>query len=164
VLKGFIISCLLLCSFAVNAQKKVYKNVLDDHIELIQVDATNCFIVEVETSNDNQITVQTEIEGEYSQDLGIEVFTNGNTLLLDTGFTPNFKNPNDKLSAHKVISIAIKIIMPIQKKLEVFGTNARVVVEGAYKEVNISLSDGECFLNNVLGSTKVKTQSGNISV
>ncbi|MBU2900841.1 hypothetical protein [Maribacter dokdonensis] len=163
-MKGFIISCLLLYSFAVNAQKKVYKSVLDDHIELIQVDATNCFIVEVETSNDNQITVQTEIEGEYSQYLEIEVFTNGNTLLIDTGFTPNFKNPNDKLSAHKVISIAIKIIMPIQKKLEVFGTNARVVVEGTYKEVNISLSDGACFLNNVLGSTKVKTQSGNISV
>ena len=140
-MKGFIISCLLLCFFAVNAQKKVYKSVLDDHIELIQVDATNCFIVEVETSNDNQITVQTEIEGEYSQDLGIEVFTNGNTLLIDAGFNPNFKNPNDKLSAHKVISIAIKIIMPIQKKLEVFGTNARVVLEGAYKEVNISLSD-----------------------
>ena len=87
-MKGFIISCLLLCSFAVNAQKKVYKSVLDDHIELIQVDATNCFIVEVETSNDNQITVQTEIEGEYSQDLGIEVLTNGNIGRIYTSQSP----------------------------------------------------------------------------
>ena len=163
-MKGSLICCLLLFSLGLNAQKKMYKNVLGDHIELIQVDATNSYIVEVETSNNNEISILAEMEGEYSQDLGLDVLTNGNTLLVETGFTPNFENPNDKLSAHKVISIAIRITMPRQKKLEVFGTNARVVVEGTYKNVDVSLSDGACLLKNLKADAKVKTQSGNITI
>ena len=163
-MKGSLICCLLLFSLGLNAQKKMYKNVLGDHIELIQVDATNSYIVEVETSNNNEISILAEMEGEYSQDLGLDVLTNGNTLLVETGFTPNFENPNDKLSAHKVISIAIRIKIPRQKKLEVFGTNARVVVEGTYKNVDVSLSDGACLLKNLKADAKVKTQSGNITI
>ena len=147
-----------------NAQKKIYNKILAEHIGLIQVDATNCFIVEVHTIEGGEISVEAEIEGEYSQDLGLEIVTNGNTLVIETGFTPSFENPNDKLSAHKVISILLRLNMPLNKKLEIFGTNSRVVVDGVYKELHVSLSDGTCLLNNVDADATVKSQSGNIKV
>lgn len=147
-----------------NAQKKIYNKILAEHIGLIQVDATNCFIVEVHTIEGGEISVEAEIEGEYSQDLGLEIVTNGNTLVIETGFTPSFENPNDKLSAHKVISILLRLNMPLHKKLEIFGTNSRVVIDGVYKELHVSLSDGTCLLNNVDADATVKSQSGNIKV
>lgn len=155
---------MLLLSFGLSAQKKIYKNILADHIGLIQLNATNCFSVEVYTAKDNQISVEAQMEGEYSQDLDLEVSTNGATLYVDTGFAPSFKNPNDKLSAHKVVSILLKLTVPSFKNLEVYGTNTRIVLEGEYNDVQVSLADGTCVLNNVMGNTNVKTQSGNIKV
>ncbi|MGB2760726.1 MAG: hypothetical protein WBC58_12275 [Maribacter stanieri] len=163
-MKKCLLYFLLLLCLGLNAQKKIYNKILADHIGLIQIDATNCYVVEVHTSLGNEISVEAEIEGEYSQDLGLEVATNGNTLIIETGFTPSFENPNDKLSAHKVISILLRLNMPVHKKLEIFGTNSRVVIDGVYKELNVSLSDGTCLLNNVDADATVKSQSGNIKV
>lgn len=142
----------------------MYNKILAAHIGFIQVDATNCFIVEVQTNKGNEITIEAEMEGEYSQDLDLEVSTNGTTLIVETGFSPSFENPNDKLSAHKVVSILLKLNIPQHKQLEIFGTNSRVVVEGVFKELNISLSDGACVLNKVEANAKVKSQSGHIEI
>ncbi|MEP2278658.1 DUF4097 family beta strand repeat-containing protein [Maribacter sp.] len=155
---------MLLLSFGLSAQKKVYRNILADHISLIQVDAANCFIVELQTADDNEISVEAEMEGEYSQDLNLEVSTNGSTLLVNAGFAPSFKNPNDKLSAHKVVSILLRLKVPSYKNLEIFGTNSRVLLDGKYNKLQVSLADGTCVLNNVIADAKIKTQSGNIKV
>lgn len=163
-MKRFLLCFLLLLSIGLSAQKKVYNKILAAHIGLIQVDATNCFIVEVRTNKGNEITIEAEMEGEYSQDLDLEVSTNGVTLIVETGFSPSFENPNDKLSAHKVVSILLKLNIPQYKQLEIFGTNSRVEVEGVFKELNISLSDGTCVLNKVEANAKVKSQSGHIEI
>jgi hypothetical protein len=153
-----------LFSIGLSAQKKMYENILADHISLIQVDATNCFVVEVQTGESNEISIVAEMEGEYSQDLDLEVSTNGSTLFVETGFTPNFENPNDKLSAHKVISISLKLRIPSYKNLEIYGTNARVDLGGEYNKLHVSLSDGTCVLNNIEAVAEIKSQSGNIKV
>ena len=155
---------MLLFSIGLSAQKKMYENVLADDISLIQVDATNCFIVEVQTGKSNEISIVAEMEGEYSQDLDLEVSTNGATLFVETGFTPNFENPNDKLSAHKVVSISLKLKIPSYKNLEIYGTNTRVELEGGYDKLHVSLSDGTCVLNNIEAEAEIKSQSGNIKV
>ncbi|WP_051941917.1 DUF4097 family beta strand repeat-containing protein [Maribacter forsetii] len=142
----------------------MYRNILAGHISLIQVDATNCFVVEVNTSKGDEISIEAEMEGEYSKDLELEVSTNGSTLIVDTGFAPNFKNPNDKLSAHKVVSILLRLTVPSYKNLDIYGTNVRVVLDGNYNELQVSLADGTCVLNSVVGDADIKTQSGNIKV
>ena len=142
----------------------MYENILADHISLIQVDATNCFVVEVQTGEGNEVNIVAEMEGEYSQDLDLEVSTNGSTLFVETGFTPNFENPNDKLSAHKVVSISLKLKIPSYKNLEIYGTNTWVELEGDYDKLHVSLSDGTCVLNNIEAEAEIKSQSGNIKV
>lgn len=138
--------------------------ILADNINLIQVNTSNCFNVELNTNLGKEINVEAEIEGEYVKDLDLEVRIVGSTILIEAGFVPSFENPNDKLSAHKVVSILLKLTIPSYKNVEIYGTNSRVVVNGKFKELNISLSDGVCELNNIQGNAFVKTQSGTIKV
>ena len=163
-MKVSLLYFVILFSIGLSAQKKMYENILAEHISLIQVDATNCFAVEVQTSKSNEISIIAEMEGEYSQDLDLEVSTNGSTIIVETGFTPNFENPNDKLSAHKVVSILLKLRIPSYKNVEIYGTNTRVVLDGGYNELHVSLSDGTCILNNIEAEAEIKSQSGNIKV
>ncbi|SEK91802.1 hypothetical protein SAMN04488008_102434 [Maribacter orientalis] len=163
-MKTCIVCCLLLLSFTLKGQKNLYRTISANDISLIQVNAANCFKVEFHTGDSNEITIEAEIEGEYSQDLDLEVNTSGTTVLIEAGFAPSFEYPNDKLSAHKVVSILLKLTIPSFKEVEVYGTNSRVILEGKYKELDVSLSDGECELHNILGNANVKTQSGTINV
>lgn len=164
VLKVHITLCLLLLSMGVKAQKQLHKMVLADAINLIQVNTANCFEVNVNTQYGNQVTVEAKIEGEYTKDLDLELSTSGATIFVETNFNPSFESPNDKLSAHKVISILLNITVPFSKNIEVYGTNSRVKVQGKYEDVAVILSDGTCELYNVYGKVSVKTQSGTIVV
>jgi hypothetical protein len=164
MLRTCVVCCLLLISFGLRAQKKLQRIILAQDISLIQVNSANCFKIEMHTGQGNEVAIEAEIEGEYSQDLDLKVDVNGSTILIEAGFVPSFENPNDKLSAHKVISIMLKLTIPKNKNVEIYGTNSRVVIDGTYKEVNVALSDGVCQLNKVLGNVSVRTQSGSIGV
>lgn len=148
----------------VSAQKKVHKVLLKDAVELIQVNAENCFEVVLETGKNDAIEIEAQMDGEYSNDLQMKVSEVGNTLVLGAGFQPGFRNPNDKLSAHKVVSVALKIILPDYKNVEVFGQSARIMAYGDYMNLDVTLSDGTCELHNVTEEVSVRTQSGNILV
>jgi len=137
---------------------------LDASITAIQIDANSCFQVLLRTVGSDEISIEAQMDGEYSNDLDLTLAEQGNTLLISAGFRPEFKNHNDKLSAHKVVSIALNISIPEWKNVTLFGTNTRVIVDGNYTKLHISLADGSCELNNIAKITTVKTQSGNIIV
>lgn len=144
------------------SQKQVKKTILDPSITLVQLDVSNCFELVLETRDTSEIQVAAQIEGEYSKDLELSVHENGNTLLIGAGFSSDFINPNDKLSAHKVVSIALHVVVPKWKNVAVFGTYTRVLASGDYSNLNIVLSDGLCELQQVAKMVNVKTQNGNI--
>ncbi|HZJ21404.1 MAG TPA: hypothetical protein VFD35_13780, partial [Pricia sp.] len=105
-----IILVIFLTANILYAQKIVKKTIINPKIEAITLDVTDSFELSVETAPGNEIMVEAAIDGEYSNDLLVNVKESGNTLLVNTEFQPNFKKPNDKLSAHKVISIALKVL------------------------------------------------------
>lgn len=149
---------------SVASQKKIERKVNASLISLVQIDATNSFEVQIETGITDEIVVAAQLEGEYTKDLVLEVYENGSTLIINTGFKEGFVNPNDKLSAHKVVSIALHVFLPKWKNVQVYGTNARVMVQGDYTGLNVVLSDGNCDLKEVGQNVTVKTHSGNISL
>ncbi len=155
---------ILLLTWSGAAQKLIKKSVLDDKISRIQIDADNCYLINLATHDKTDMIVEAQIEGEYSKDLDLMVSENGGTVMVGAGFQANFRHPNDKLSAHKVISVSLNITVPKWKDVLLYGTNARVIAKGAFKNLNISLSDGDCSLINVTEDITVKTQSGDISV
>lgn len=137
---------------------------LGESVKLIQVNAENCYEVILETGDNEEIEVDAQMDGEYSEDLQMNFSETGNTLVLGAGFQPSFINPNDKLSAHKVVSIALKIRVPSYKNVQVYGNSARIIAFGDYSNLDITLSDGNCELHNISEEVNVRTQSGNIVV
>ena len=83
---------------------------------------------------------------------------------VTTDFAPNFVPYNDKLSAHKVISIFLEVFLPEKTNLSILGTNAKVAINGNYSNLNVLLMEGECLIDVSAISGKIKTQSGNIEV
>lgn len=143
-------------------QKLVKKAFVNSRTASIQINSQYCYQINLGTAKTDEVSVEADIEGEYSKDLLITIEEKGTTVLISAGFQPNFINPNDKLSAHKVISIKLKIILPENKNVFVYGTNCNVFVEGKFENLQVKLSDGRCVLDNVIEKVEVITQRGDI--
>lgn len=159
-MKGFAIF-FLVTSF-LTAQKVIEKSIKNTRITTVQIDASNSFETNIKNSDTDIMTVSAIIDGEYKNDLVLNVIEDGTTVEVSAGFESNFKNPNDKLSAHKVVSIALEIRIPKNKNVNVYGTSCNVTVNDAYNELKVTLNDGNCSLYNVSSSANILTQSGNI--
>lgn len=145
-------------------QKVLEKTILNPDKHYIQIDTKNCYLVTLCTSKGKELKVEASIEGEYTKDLAVKIEEDGANILVSADFLPNFVAPNDKLSAHKIISIALKVTMPEYCNVNLFGTNSKVAATGKYKHLKISLANGDCALNSVTETIDVKTQKGTIRV
>jgi len=155
---------LLVMTNFLTAQKTVKKSFVNTSISAIQIDVSKCFELNIENSDTDVMIVSATIDGEYRKDLLLNVKEEGTTLFIGADFQPNFKNPNDKLSAHKVISIALDIKLPEGKNVNIYGTHCNVSIQGVYEKVKVTLNDGSTKLCNVSGRAEVSAQSGNIYV
>jgi hypothetical protein len=142
----------------------VTKSILDSAVSSFQIDASNCFEITLETADTDEVLVEAIIDGEYRKDLVLTVIEEGSIVLVSAGFRTNFENPNDKLSAHKVVSIALDIKIPEHKNVRISGTNSNIKASGVYENLKITLNDGTGHLNTVEGNVEVTTQSGDIIV
>ena len=160
--KGLILCICGLCFFSTSGQKVLKKTLVDSHISSIIIDANNSFQLNLKTTSSDELQVDASIEGEYSKDLVVNLETKGKSIWVSTGFHPNFIQPNDKLSAHKYISIALNIKVPEYKEVTVYGTHANVNVKGDYQNLSIKLSDGDFNINEAGETVDVITQKGDI--
>jgi len=159
-----LVLLLFISAQLLSAQKVVKKTILNKEVSAIEIDATNCFDLNIKSLKTEELLVQATIEGEYEKDLILNIEEEGSNIFINTGFRPNFKNPNDKLSAHKVISIALEIIVPEFQKVQINGTSCNVHATGLYENLKITLNDGACFLKNISKEVTATTQSGDINV
>nr|WP_298996569.1 hypothetical protein [uncultured Allomuricauda sp.] len=160
--KGLVVLCTVLCFSSTAAQKVLRKTLVDSHVSRIVIDVENCYKVNLETTASDELQINASMEGEYSTDLVVNLETQGKSILVSTGFHPNFSIPNDKLSAHKVISIALDIQVPNYKEVVVYGTNSYVEAKGDYRKLSVKLSDGDCKIVDVGETVDVTTQKGDI--
>jgi len=145
-----------------HGQKLVRKAFIGPRTETIQIDAQYCYRIDLKTASSDVVQVSASMEGEYAKDLVLSIKQSGTTAMISAGFQPLFVNPNDKLSAHKVVSIALEISVPEYKNVNVFGTNTNLYARGTYKDLNVILSDGRCTLEHVSETVSVTTQKGDI--
>lgn len=147
---------------SVHGQKLIRKAFIDPRTETIQIDGQYCYRIDLKTVLSPEVQVSASMEGEYAKDLLVSIKESGTTAMINADFQPLFVDPNDKLSAHKVVSIVLEISVPEFKNVEVFGTGTNVYATGKYEHLNITLSDGRCNLDNVSESVEVTTQKGDI--
>ncbi len=146
------------------AQKIVKKSWLSSDTTSIYIDAERCYKITLETVAGNALEVEAVLDGEYAKDLVLQLEKQSGTLMITPSFLPSFEDPNDKLSAHKVISIALHIRIPEHRNVVLAGADCNVFASGIFSTLDITLDDGSCTLDRVSESTKVVTNKGSISV
>lgn len=161
MLSGLLLTVALTHAYA---QKRVSKVLLQPHISAIVIDGEQCFEIAVTTAASDQVTVEAEMEGEYQGEVLVRTETLGNTLHIGTGFSPVFELPNDKLGAHKVLSVRLKVTMPGQQRVTINGQFAAIETHGQFREVTIRASEGSCSLHHQAEQTRVETQGADIRV
>lgn len=156
----------LLFSASLFAQKKLFKEYDASDIHSVYVESDAIFQIKFVTAQTDKINIYTQIEGETFESALLHTEIVEGILKITTGRTPDFVPFNDKLSAHKVLSIVIEIILPEGLALDVYSTLASVHAEGYYDQVQINLARGSCHFSSFRfrESVYINTISGNITV
>ena len=83
-------------------------------------------------------------------------------LFLKSEYIEILQSGYDKLSAHKVFSLEIKLIVPENLKIEIESNIASVTAIGEFEYLQIQLKQGNCEVLNFSGNALVNTFTGNI--
>ncbi len=160
----YLLALLLFCFYSQGlfSQKTSRKEIRNEDITSVQILTDKCYQLQISTHRSKEVVVVASIEGEYQDNLIITFQEEVNTLIVAASFQPIFNVPNDKLSAHKVISIGLEVILPENIDIVVSGTNTSVMANGMFQKLSISLADGSCVLSNAYGVIAVKTHSGTV--
>ncbi|MBU2940902.1 hypothetical protein KO494_15235 [Lacinutrix sp. C3R15] len=151
-------------SSVIEAQNISEKTFLSKDISTININGENVFKITVEAKPVSEITVSSRVEGENNENVVIVTENSNNNLYIAARKQPLFKDANDKLSAHKVISIEITLVVPENLQVFLNAYNALVVVQGHYKKVRVNAAAGNCFFNAFYGDAKIYTRGGNIAL
>jgi len=147
--------------YAQKILEKTWDTAAFDRVEIISDEIYHVRIISepIET-----ISVRLQAEGEYSEQVTLLTSEANKTLSLTHGFTPFFVKDNDKLAAHKVISIEIEIRVPAHFTVVVKGAIVSVETEGFFKNIALELAEGNCHLYGFKGNAQLRTKNGNIQV
>ena len=154
----------LLCSVlpSVYAQRIIEKSLVNKHARFFYVDSGLAYKVLLRTHASQEIKLRATVEGEYQNEIVLNIQDSGSEFFIGTSFSPEFQFKNDKLSAHKVISIALEISVPEKLSVYLKGDYTNLNASGSYELLDVNLKEGRCYLDQTLGEISVITQSGGI--
>lgn len=165
IARNAIFYFIFLVSICCFSQKAVEKRVYAKGITLIDIDAQNVYKVSIKTHASNDVLIATVMDGEYQNEFINTIKEDGTTLYIGVENRPLFDNPNDKLSAHKVVAVALGVIVPAYKQVQITGNYTQVYVEGAYDNLRVSTENEMVYMKNTLGNLiQARTRNGNIVV
>ena len=145
-------------------QKKIERHIDAQGINDIHIDADMIFEIFVKTEATDEISIVSGISGETFESMLLNTEVKNGSLYITTERSPYFKNIDDKLAAHKVMSIELNLIMPENQELWIDSSLASVFMQGSCKYINFNLQGGDCRLLNFHGSGTVNTKSGQIFI
>ena len=146
------------------SQKEGVRVIDASNAKSIELDASAIFQVNVTVHDSQEVIITTRSEGEFSADVVITHKTRAERIVLGTAFQPAFKDHNDKLSAHKVVSFAMDLQVPKDKILHIESAIANVYLEGSLPIFKAYLQSGFCKLKGFYGEAEVVTQKGAIEL
>lgn len=161
----FVFALILLLIFETNAQVRVEKKIENPSLTRVQIDAAALYLLDIETAPGSQMSLEGRFDGEYSTNQWVQVQEVApHVLLVRPSFQPFFSLPNDKLSAHKVVSASMHLVFPEGMDVEILGTDGKVQARGTYKNLVIVTGSGAVDLVQTKGLIEVNTTSGPVRV
>lgn len=166
MLRTFLFTAVVFASTISVAQKKLMQSYANPDITGIYINSNEIFEIRLTASPVSEITVTTLIEGETFESSLLQIVVNDGILKITTGRTPDFIPYNDKLSAHKVLSIVLEITLPEGLDIDVYSTLAGVDGTGRFGQVQMNLGRGGCRLEGFRfrESAQINTLTGSITI
>jgi len=154
----------LFISFTARSQKETTQTLDASGIETIVLNSDEIYRISVQAVPGDQITVNSRTDGEYFNNISLDSEVKRKVLYLNSRFREILQSGFDKLSAHKVYAMEVKLQIPEGMKVEVRSNVASVFMEGGYDEVILQLKSGSAYLENFKGDAVINTYEGNIEV
>lgn len=151
-------------AYSAPAQKVVRKTGELPAGNMLRIEARQGYRLELETRPGNNLEVEAMAEGEYGDQILLRMGTEGSTTIVRAGVSPLFTLPGDKLGAHKVVSIALRVLIPEFRRVQVYAGTATLTAHGQYESLNILLEGGSCYLSGVGQLAEVTTREADIYV
>ncbi|MGY5850660.1 hypothetical protein [Salegentibacter sp. F14] len=145
-------------------QKETLKAIDAISVETIQIYAEEVYSIDIETYSGSKIIISTLSEGEYYNRIRLQTELRNKELILSTQYPQALSGGYDKLSAHKVFSLQIKLKIPQGLRLYIESSLASVTTTGGFESIEIRLDQGFCELKDFSGNGNVQTILGDISV
>lgn len=146
------------------AQKNTHRIIDVGGIEKIDINLDEVYKIKINSSKTSQIKIITHSEGEYYNDIALHITRESNTLKIKSSYPEILTGGYDKLSAHKVFSLEVSILIPENMAVNLTSNLASVNGSGKFKSFRADLKQGYCNLTNISGNVTVNTFKGNILV
>ena len=111
-MKNLLFTLFTFTSFLMYSQKTEIKTIDNKTIKSIIIKGDAIFKIKTKTTKTNIITIISKIEGEEAQNTTIINEIKNDTLLISSAYKTFLEKNNDKLSAHKQLSIEVSIEIP----------------------------------------------------
>lgn len=131
-------------------------------ISNIHIDGAHFNEIHIVASNTKTIQLKATVAGETFENVLLKTEQVARTFNIAAGFTPFFKAHDDKLAAHKVLSLRLDVVIPEGMQLDVKADEANIALQGLFKTVNSFLASGNYLLSSFEGSGTISTQNGGI--
>jgi hypothetical protein len=165
MLKQLGLVLFIVCGFSEATSQKIIEKRLDaSRFERLSISSEIINTITIYSEVTNQIKIVTEIRGENHENVMITRLEDNKTLNIGAAYAPYFTPENDKLAAHKVMSVALELIIPNFLDLVLSTSMGSVNLYGNYNSVEVYLENGNCKLNNFLGDAIITTNQGDIWV
>ena len=165
-MKHFLFVMVVFVSTVCSAQKQLMQSYSNPEISGVYINSNEVFEIRLNAQPVSGITVTTLIEGETFESSLLQTVVEDGILKITTGRTPDFIPYNDKLSAHKVLSIVLEITVPEGLDIDIYSTLASVDGKGKFGKVQMNLGRGGCRLEEFRfrESAQINTLTGSINI
>ncbi len=150
--------------FQLFAQRERLQIFSAEEIEEIIINADEIFKVQIEAASTKEIQLYTLSEGEYFNDIGVNVQQTLNTFKITTAYKEILTSGFDKLSAHKLYAVNLKLVIPENLKVTITSNIASIHAKGDFEFLEAELKSGECDLRNYTGKAIINTLWGNVYI
>ncbi len=156
---------LLILPTCLFAQKRAEQTFDAKDIKALYINSDAVFKISIATQAIPEISVSTLIDGETYESSLVHIQRLDQRLEISTGRTPDFTPFNDKLSAHKVLSIELEIVIPEQMDVTIRSTLAETQLVGQFNNLQIDLGRGGLIGKEIrFRESAINTISGNVTL
>ena len=163
-MKNLIFVSLLFFSLNCFSQKEVSQVLDAGNINNIVLSSDEIFRITIKTAPVHTISITSQADGEYFNDISLDSEIKGKTMYLKSRFPEALQGGFDKLSAHKVFAMEVKLEVPENMSVEINSNVASAFLVGEFDDVLVQLKSGSFYSKNFSGNAIINTFDGNINL